>query len=69
MKQVKEKSSAGKQKDEGFPWLIHSTRQAAKFTVGKDGWKEWYWVSSGKRVQTVIVMRRFAPRGVAGLLV
>lgn len=68
MKQVKEKYSAGKQKDEGFPWLIHSTRQAAKFTVGKDGLKE-CWVSSGERVPTVIVMRRLGPREVTGLLV
>lgn len=68
MKQVKAKSSASKQKDEGFPRLIRFTRQAAKFTVGKDGMEE-CWVSSGERVQAMIAVRQLGPREVAGLLV
>lgn len=68
MKQVKEKSSASKQKDEGFPWLIRSTKQAAKFTGEKDGLEE-CWVNSGERVQAMIVMRQLGPKEVAGLLV
>lgn len=68
MKQVKAKSSASKQKDEGFPRLIRSTRQAAKFTVEKDGLEE-CWVSSGERAQAMIAVRQLGPREVAGLLV